>query len=36
MTEPPAFPDDENLPLLTRRIAVELMPIFYQDIRRLA
>jgi RNA polymerase sigma factor (TIGR02999 family) len=36
MTEPPPLPDDEALPLLTRRIAVELMPIFYQDIRRLA
>jgi RNA polymerase sigma factor (TIGR02999 family) len=36
MSEPPALPDDETLPLLTRRIAVELMPIFYQDIRRLA
>src|SRR5262249_39040486 len=32
----PALPDDENIPLLTRRIAVELMPIFYQDIRKLA
>ena len=36
MSEPPALPDDENIPLPTRRIAVELMPIFYQDIRRLA
>ena len=36
MPEPPALPDDANLPLLTRRIALELMPIFYQDIRRLA
>src|SRR3984885_14348869 len=36
MSEPPALPDDDNIPLLTRRIAVELMPIFYQDIRRLA
>ena len=30
------LPDDENIPLLTRRIALELMPIFYQDIRKLA
>jgi RNA polymerase sigma factor (TIGR02999 family) len=36
MSEPPALPEDDNIPLLTRRIAVELMPIFYQDIRRLA
>jgi RNA polymerase sigma factor (TIGR02999 family) len=36
MSEPPALPDDDNIPLPTRRIAVELMPIFYQDIRRLA
>jgi len=36
MSEPPSLPDDENIPLQTRRIAVELMPIFYQDIRRLA
>jgi RNA polymerase sigma factor (TIGR02999 family) len=36
MSEPPALPDDANIPLPTRRIAVELMPIFYQDIRRLA
>jgi RNA polymerase sigma factor (TIGR02999 family) len=36
MTEPPTLPDDESIPLRTRRIAVELMPIFYQDIRRLA
>jgi len=36
MSEPPALPEDDSVPLLTRRIAVELMPIFYQDIRRLA
>jgi RNA polymerase sigma factor (TIGR02999 family) len=36
MPEPPALPDDENIAPLARRIAVELMPIFYQDIRRLA
>src|ERR1700754_628598 len=36
MSEPPELPDDANIPVLTRRIAVELMPIFYQDIRRLA
>jgi len=36
MSQPPALPDDDNIPLPTRRIAVELMPIFYQDIRRLA
>lgn len=36
MSEPPALPDDENIPPVARRIAVELMPIFYQDIRRLA
>ena len=36
MSEPPTLPDDDNIPLRTRRIAVELMPIFYQDIRRLA
>src|ERR1700748_1760065 len=36
MAHPPALPDDANIPLPTRRIAVELMPIFYQDIRRLA
>src|ERR1700736_2664683 len=31
-----ALPDDASIPALTRRIAVELMPIFYQDIRKLA
>ncbi len=36
MSQPPSLPDNTDLPLLTRRIAVELMPIFYQDIRRLA
>jgi RNA polymerase sigma factor (TIGR02999 family) len=36
MSELPALPDDENIPPVARRIAVELMPIFYQDIRRLA
>ena len=36
MSEPPALPEDENIPLLTRRIAIELMPIFYQDVRKLA
>jgi RNA polymerase sigma factor (TIGR02999 family) len=36
MSEPPALPDDANIPALTRRIAVELMPIFYQEVRRLA
>lgn len=36
MSEPPALPDDPNIPLLTRRIAVELMPIFYEDMRKLA
>jgi RNA polymerase sigma factor (TIGR02999 family) len=36
MSEPPALPDDATIPLLTRRIAVELMPIFYQDIRKMA
>jgi len=36
MSQPPALPDDPNIPPLARRIAVELMPIFYQDIRRLA
>jgi RNA polymerase sigma factor (TIGR02999 family) len=33
---PPTLPDDVNVPALARRIAVELMPIFYQDVRRLA
>src|SRR3954466_6809626 len=32
----PVLPEDENIPLRARCIAVELMPIFYQDIRRLA
>jgi len=36
MSEPPVLPEDENIPPRARRIAVELMPIFYQDIRRLA
>ena len=36
MSEPPELPDDDNISQRTRRIAVELMPIFYQDIRRMA
>lgn len=35
-SEPPPLPDHGDIPLLTRKIAVELMPIFYQDVRRLA
>jgi RNA polymerase sigma factor (TIGR02999 family) len=36
VSEPPALPDDANIPPVARRIAVELMPIFYQEVRRLA
>jgi RNA polymerase sigma factor (TIGR02999 family) len=36
VSEPPPLPDDDNIPPAARRIAVELMPIFYQDMRRIA